>query len=315
VLPRHPRGRDHRHGAGFCRLRALIRLHQATVQRLDDRLELAHAARRRFEGIPRSRPLEMDLRYTSRATHPTAGSKLYELDGVAVSVAPDATVYVRLDSKDEMRIDRSDASRARVQKHGRPISAREFAALRRKPTGVTAARRSAASNGVKGWRGEPWLNQKLRPSLHPRAKHAPVFVQHGGRKSPREYAHCIAGQGIGLLAHAFNVCNSPPLPYRHSKAVHDQFMDIGSKLYALVEDAENRRDAARHGADRSAISRFMEAAIAPKVKRKRTATAYSDRRAASESAQGARRRGGRAAVYATFVKRWPQPTRASTWIS
>jgi len=168
VLPRHPRGRDHRHGAGFCRLRALIRLHQATVQRLDDRLELAHAARRRFEGIPRSRPLEMDLRYTSRATHPTAGSKLYELDGVAVSVAPDATVYVRLDSKDEMRIDRSDASRARVQKHGRPISAREFAALRRKPTGVTAARPSAASNGVKGWRGEPWLNQKLRPSLRPR---------------------------------------------------------------------------------------------------------------------------------------------------
>jgi len=85
-----------------------------------------------------------------------------------VSVAPDATVYVRLDSKDEMRIDRSDASRARVQNHGRPISAREFAALRRKPTGVTAARRSAASNGVKGWRGEPWLNQKLRPSLRPR---------------------------------------------------------------------------------------------------------------------------------------------------
>ena len=170
-----------------------------------------------------------------------------------MSVAPDATVYVRLDSKDEMRIDRSDASRARVQKHGRPISAREFAALRRKPTGVTAARRSAASNGVKGWRGEPWLNQKLRPSLHPRAKHAPVFVQHGGRKSPREYAHCIAGQGIGLLAMP-QCLQQPglavPLLEGGARSIH------GHREWAVRahRGRENRRNAARYGADRSAIS-------------------------------------------------------------
>lgn len=38
-----PNGRDHRHSVGFCRLRALIRVDQATVQRLDGRLELADA--------------------------------------------------------------------------------------------------------------------------------------------------------------------------------------------------------------------------------------------------------------------------------
>jgi hypothetical protein len=76
------------------------------------------------------RPLEMDLRYTSRSTHPTAGSKLYELDGAAVSVAPDSTVYVWHDSHEENQIERSAAFLARVQKRGRPISFRKFNALR-----------------------------------------------------------------------------------------------------------------------------------------------------------------------------------------
>jgi hypothetical protein len=84
------------------------------------------------------RPLEMDLRYTSRSTHPTAGSKLCELDGAAVSVAPDLTVYVWHD-RDENDIERNAAFLARVQKRGRPISQREFTAMRKKPKGAKKA--------------------------------------------------------------------------------------------------------------------------------------------------------------------------------
>ena len=40
------------------------------------------------------------------------------------------------------------------------------------------------------------------------AKDVPINALHRDRKSPREYAHCIAGQGVGLLAHAFNACNN-----------------------------------------------------------------------------------------------------------
>jgi hypothetical protein len=88
------------------------------------------------------RPLRMDLRYTSRAAHPTPGSKLYELDGAAVSVAPDLTVHTWHDY-DENRIERSAAFLARIQKHGQPISARRFDELRRAPEAETAE----AANG------------------------------------------------------------------------------------------------------------------------------------------------------------------------
>ena len=72
----------------------------------------------------------MDLRFTSHASHPTPGSALYELDGEAVSVAPDLTVHAWHDY-DENRIERSPAFLARVNKRGRPISVRRFDELRR----------------------------------------------------------------------------------------------------------------------------------------------------------------------------------------
>lgn len=75
------------------------------------------------------RPLEMDLRYTTRTTHPTPGSKLYELDGAAISVAPDLTVHVWSDY-DGASIERSAAFLARVQKQGVSIPQRRFDALR-----------------------------------------------------------------------------------------------------------------------------------------------------------------------------------------
>jgi hypothetical protein len=76
------------------------------------------------------RPLEMELRYTTRRSYPTPGSKLYELDHTAVSVAPDLTVYEWF-GDDGSRIEWSAAFLARVQKHGVPISQRRFDALRR----------------------------------------------------------------------------------------------------------------------------------------------------------------------------------------
>jgi len=85
------------------------------------------------------------------------------------------------------------------------------------------------------------------------AKHAPVFVQHGGRKSPREYAHCIAGQGIGLLAMP-QCLQQPglavPLLEGGARSIH------GHREWAVRahRGRENRRNAARYGADRSAIS-------------------------------------------------------------
>lgn len=96
------------------------------------------------------RPLQMELRYTAQASHPTRGSTLYELDGVAVSVAPDLTVSVWNDY-DESRIERSASFLARVQKHGLRISLQEFTALRGKRKRATRARsehRSAVQQGA-----------------------------------------------------------------------------------------------------------------------------------------------------------------------
>jgi hypothetical protein len=78
------------------------------------------------------RPLEMELRYTTRGTHPTPGSKLYELQGVAVSVAPDLTVTVWCDDEED-HTEKSAAFLARVEKHGVPISQRRFDAVRKQP--------------------------------------------------------------------------------------------------------------------------------------------------------------------------------------
>ena len=69
-------------------------------------------------------------------------------------------------------------------------------------------------------------------------RHAPVTVQHGGPKSPREYAHCVAGQGVALLAHAFNVCDNPDTPYRYSAAARARFLELAAELYRLVEEGE-----------------------------------------------------------------------------
>jgi hypothetical protein len=76
------------------------------------------------------RPLEMTLLFPDDGdTQPTPGSKLYELDGDAVSVAPDCTVHVWCGGALEQRIERGQAFLTRVQKHGRPLSQREFDAM------------------------------------------------------------------------------------------------------------------------------------------------------------------------------------------
>lgn len=78
------------------------------------------------------RPLEMVPVFSDEVdvpTQPTPGSKLYELDGRAVSVAPDCTVYA-WNEHDEDGIMRGEAFLDRVQKHGRLLSQQEFDVLR-----------------------------------------------------------------------------------------------------------------------------------------------------------------------------------------
>lgn len=81
---------------------------------------------------------------------------------------------------------------------------------------------------------------------------------------PREYASRIAGQGVALLAHAFNACDNPELPYRYSESVRQKFFNTIRQLAELyeygeiIEDAEARAEAARTDAG---FQRFMATAV------------------------------------------------------
>jgi hypothetical protein len=73
------------------------------------------------------RPLEMELRYTNRGSHPTPGAKLFEYRGVPVSVAPDHTAH---SWGDEDTLERSPEFPEAVVASGRPLSQRAFNAMR-----------------------------------------------------------------------------------------------------------------------------------------------------------------------------------------
>lgn len=94
------------------------------------------------------RPLSMEPRFTNRGAHPTPGSTLYELDGEAVSVAPDCTVYVWCGGAEEQRIERGEAYLARVRKHGRVLSQREFDAMWTKVAPVESDAPASAAPAV-----------------------------------------------------------------------------------------------------------------------------------------------------------------------
>jgi hypothetical protein len=75
------------------------------------------------------RPLEMGLRFNSRGSAPTPGSKLFDYDGIPVSIAPDETVHTWAD---EAQIERSPEFLRDALKSARPISRKTFNALRAK---------------------------------------------------------------------------------------------------------------------------------------------------------------------------------------
>jgi hypothetical protein len=91
------------------------------------------------------RPLEMELRYTKRGSHPTPGSELFDYEGVPVSVAPDRTVHSWPD--EDAVLERSIVFLERVLTKGRPLSQRAFDSLRAKVDAASRARATGATNG------------------------------------------------------------------------------------------------------------------------------------------------------------------------
>jgi hypothetical protein len=155
---------DHRHGAGFCRLRALIRPHQATVQRLDDRLELAHAARRRFEGIPRSGrwrwiSATRHARRTRRPGRSRMSSTASRVGRIPTRRSTSGSTPRRDADRSQRRLPRPRAEAWATDLGARIRCAAAEADWRHR--GAATPRRATASRVE----SEPWLNQKLRPSL------------------------------------------------------------------------------------------------------------------------------------------------------
>lgn len=51
----------------------------------------------------------------------------------------------------------------------------------------------------------------------------------------REQAHQIVAGGVAMLAHAFNACDNPDIPYRYDAQSRRRFIEIVGELRELVD--------------------------------------------------------------------------------
>lgn len=58
------------------------------------------------------------------------------------------------------------------------------------------------------------------------------------RSMARKMANNAAGQGVGILAYAFNTCDDPRVPYRYSDADQEKFKEVVFQIIQIIEEGE-----------------------------------------------------------------------------
>lgn len=77
----------------------------------------------------------------------------------------------------------------------------------------------------------------------------------------RAYARRVAAKGFALLAHAVNACDNPATRYRFGEEEREEFMNLCTRLYALIESGRIEGRAAAMAQDDLAFQRFVSRAI------------------------------------------------------
>jgi hypothetical protein len=77
----------------------------------------------------------------------------------------------------------------------------------------------------------------------------------------RAYARRVAAKGFALLAHAVNACDNPATRYRFGEGEREEFMDLCTRLYALIETGRIEARAAAMAQDDIAFQRFVSRSL------------------------------------------------------
>jgi hypothetical protein len=77
----------------------------------------------------------------------------------------------------------------------------------------------------------------------------------------RAYARNVASQGFALLAHAVNACDNPSTHYRFADAEQEQFIDLCSRLYSLIDSGHLEPRSAAIAQDDIAFQRFVSRSL------------------------------------------------------